>query len=170
MREVLLILCLFLIWHLVYGQGFYFGVDLSYVNEMEDCGAAYRVNGVDTDPYKIFEEHGANLVRLRLWHTPSWYDDLNDGIRYSDFNDVRLSIMRAKAEGMDVLLDFHLSDTWADPSHQVIPAAWLPVVDNLPALQDSVYNYIYSTLGKLATEGLLPEIVQIGNETNKGIL
>src|SRR5688572_10140699 len=168
--KIFLLLFLFTYNVALQSQEFNFGVDQSYVNEMEDCGAAYKVNGVETDPYKIFEERGANLVRLRLWHTPSWYDELNDGVRYSDFNDVRLSIMRAKAEGMDVLLDFHLSDTWADPSHQVIPAAWLPVVDNLPALQDSVYNYIYSTLGKLATEGLLPEIVQIGNETNKGIL
>jgi arabinogalactan endo-1,4-beta-galactosidase len=58
----------------------------------------------------------ANLVRLRLWHTPAWYDLLNQGKRYSDFQDVRHSIMRAKAEGMKVLLDFHLSDTWADPT------------------------------------------------------
>jgi arabinogalactan endo-1,4-beta-galactosidase len=78
--------------------------------------------------------------------------------------------MRAKASGLNVLLDFHLSDNWADPAHQVVPAAWAGVVDDLPALQDSLYNYIYNTLYNLAVEGLLPAIVQIGNETNKGIL
>src|SRR5690242_19844956 len=105
------------------GQSFYFGADLSYVNEMENCGADYKVNGTSTDPYQIFKDNGANLIRLRLWHTPSWYDGLNNGQRYSDFQDVRHSIMRAKAQGMQVLLDFHLSDTWADPGNQVAPAA-----------------------------------------------
>ncbi len=149
---------------------FVFGVDLSYVNEMEVCGAVYTENGLATDPYNIFSEHGANLVRLRLWHSPSWYDALNAGMRYSDFADVRESIIRAKGAGMDVLLDFHLSDTWADPGHQVAPVAWAGVLNNLPVLQDSLYNYVYQTLDKLATENLLPEMVQIGNETNRGIL
>lgn len=151
-------------------QGFFFGVDLSYVNEMEDCSAEFRVNSIQTDPYQLFEERGANLVRLRLWHSPAWYDDLNQGDRYSDFADVRQSIIRAKGQGMNVLLDFHLSDNWADPGTQVVPAAWAPIVDNLAILQDSLYNYIYATLDKLAMEDLLPEFIQIGNETNRGIL
>ena len=151
-------------------QSFYFGADLSYVNEMEDCGASYQVDGEPTDPYQIFKDNGTNVVRLRLWHTPSWYDVLNDGNRYSDLDDIKRSIMRAKAEGMQVLLNFHLSDNWADPSKQVAPAAWTSVLDTLPVLQDSLYNYIYSTLSELAAGNLLPEIVQIGNETNRGIL
>jgi arabinogalactan endo-1,4-beta-galactosidase len=151
-------------------QTFYFGADLSYVNEMEDCGVIYKEQGAAKDPYQIFAEHNCNLVRLRLWHTPSWYDALNAGHRYSDFHDVRRSIMRAKANGMKVLLDFHLSDNWADPSKQLVPAAWVNVVDNLPVLKDSLYNYISSTLLALNNEDLLPDMVQIGNETNKGIL
>ncbi|MCK6690870.1 MAG: arabinogalactan endo-1,4-beta-galactosidase [Thermoanaerobaculia bacterium] len=151
-------------------QSFYFGADLSYVNEIEDCGVVYKENQTPKDPYKIFTGHGCNLVRLRLWHTPAWYDALNSGKRYSDLADVKKSIARAKAAGMQVLLDFHLSDNWADPSKQRVPAAWLPVVNNLPVLQDSLKNYIYNTLLDLAVENLLPEMVQIGNETNKGIL
>jgi len=154
----------------IFSQPFYFGADLSYVNEMEACGAQYKANGEAMDPYSIFKDQGCNLVRLRLWHTPSWYDQLNSGERYSDLEDVAVSIARAKALGMDVLLDFHLSDTWADPGHQVIPAAWAAVVDNQPVLGDSLYNYILSTLTVLGQRGLLPDIVQIGNETNKGIL
>lgn len=88
-----------------FAQPFYFGADLSYVNEMEACGAEYTVNGEVSDPYSIFKEHGANLVRLRLWHHPSWYTQLNDGHLYSDFNDVRQAIARAKANGLSVLLD-----------------------------------------------------------------
>jgi len=151
-------------------QNFYFGNDLSYIHEMEDCGAAYKENGLAKDPFAIIRDHGGNLVRVRLWHTPSWYDQLNAGNRYSDLQDVILSIYRAKSLGFDVLLDFQLSDTWADPSHQVVPAAWASVVNNLPVLQDSLYNYIHQTLSILQQAGLLPDMVQIGNETNKGIL
>ena len=151
-------------------QSFYFGADLSYVNEMQDCGVVYKEQGAPKDPYQIFADHRTNLVRLRLWHTPSWYDALNSGHRYSDFQDVRRSIMRAKAAGMHVLLDFHLSDNWADPSKQRVPAAWESVVNNLPLLKDSLYNYISSTLLALHNEDLLPDMVQIGNETNKGIM
>jgi len=152
------------------GQEFYFGNDLSYVNEMEDCGVVYHENGSAKDPYEMFAEYGGNLVRLRLWHTPAWYDTLNAGNRYSDFQDVKKSIGRAKNAGMQVLLDFHLSDNWADPGKQLVPVAWLGVVDDLPLLKDSLYNYIFQTLMALHAGGLLPEMVQIGNETNKGIL
>ncbi len=151
-------------------QQFYFGADLSYVNEMEDCGVVYQENGVSKDPYRIVADHRCNLVRLRLWHTPDWYDNLNSGARYSDLQDVKKSIQRARESGMSVLLDFHLSDNWADPGKQRVPDAWLAVVDNLPVLTDSLYNYISRTLLDLDQEGLLPEMVQIGNETNKGIL
>lgn len=149
---------------------FYLGADLSYVNEMEDCGVRYRTVDGERNPYRIFAEAGANLVRLRLWHTPSWYDTLNAGRRYSDLADVKRAIARAKEQGQSVLLDFHLSDTWADPSRQIVPAAWAGVVDDLALLQDSLYNYVYGTLTELQAERLLPEMVQIGNETNKGIL
>ena len=151
-------------------QKFYFGADLSYVNEMEQCGAAFKENGQVKDVYDIFAAHHSNLARFRIWHTPSFYDTLNNGLRYSDFNDVRRGILRAKSAGMDILLDFHLSDFWADPSRQIVPKAWEPVANNLPLLKDSLYNYVYQTLIQLNQDNLLPELVQIGNETNKGIM
>lgn len=142
----------------------YYGADLSYVNEMLDCGAEYFTSdGEKKDPYEIFSEAGCNLVRLRLWHTPDWTD-------YSNFEDVKLAIERSKTLGMQVMLDFHYSDDWADPSKQKIPAAWLGVIDNTPVLGDSLYNYTYKTLKDLAEEDLLPEIVQVGNEINPMIL
>lgn len=143
---------------------FYYGADLSYVNEMQDCGAAYKdLNGVTKDPYKIFKEAGANLVRVRLWHNPTWTN-------YSNYEDVKKTIYRAKAEGMKVLFDFHYSDTWADPSKQEIPAAWVNEVNNTAALGDLLYNYTYKTLNDLAKANLLPDIVQVGNEINPMIL
>lgn len=102
----------------VSAQDFYRGADLSYTNEMEECGTIYKENNEVKDIYQIFSDYNCNLVRLRLWHTPSWQDNLNSGNRFSDLTDVKISIARAKEKGMQVLLDFHLSDTWADPAHQ----------------------------------------------------
>lgn len=145
-------------------DSFYYGADLSYVNEMEDCGATYKdANGVTKDPFTIFQEAGTNLVRVRLWHNPTWTN-------YSNFQDVKETIQRAKAKGMDVLLDFHYSDTWADPSTQEIPAAWINEIDNTEALGNLLYEYTYDTLETLSNDNLLPEIVQVGNEINGMIL
>lgn len=154
----------------MWSQDFYFGADLSYMREMQDCGVTYKENGLAKEVVDIFVDHHVNLARFRLWHTPAWEDGLNNGFRYSSLEDVILSMFFAKSRGLQTLLDFHLSDTWADPSHQVVPAAWASVVNELPALKDSLHNYIYRTLITLNEAGLLPEIVQIGNETNKGIL
>lgn len=151
-------------------QSFYRGADLSYVNEMEDCGVVYKKDGKAIDPYGLFADEGCQLVRLRLWHNPSWYAGINKGKIYSNTQDVTKSIRRAKQHGMKVLLDFHLSDNWADPSKQLVPAAWAPVVNNTPVLKDSVYNYIYKTLMDLDALDLLPDMVQVGNETNRGIV
>ncbi len=143
---------------------FYFGADLSYVNEMEDCGAVYKNGeGQVADAYQIFKDAGANLVRLRLWHNPTWTD-------YSNFEDVKKSISRAKSRGMRVLLDFHYSDTWADPNKQEIPAAWLSEINNTQALSQLLYDYTFSTLMNLADDNLTPDIVQVGNEINPMIL
>ncbi|WP_411893351.1 arabinogalactan endo-beta-1,4-galactanase [Winogradskyella sp. A2] len=143
---------------------FYFGSDLSYVNEMEDCGAVYKdQSGVEKEVYSIFKQEGTNLVRLRLWHNPDWTD-------YSNYSDVKKAIQRAKNSNMKVLLDFHYSDTWADPSRQLIPEAWLSELNNTEALGELLYNYTYNTLNELSQENLLPEIVQVGNEINTMIL
>lgn len=138
------------------------GGDLSYVNEVEDAGATYQRNKIPIDPYVLFGEKGCNLVRLRLWHTPS----IN---RYSGLEDVKKSIKRAKAAKMKVLLDFHYSDIWADPGRQNIPKAWASIT-NQQLLGDSLYNYTLNTLIGLDKENLLPEMVQVGNEINSEIL
>ena len=143
---------------------FYYGADLSYVNEMEDCGAIYTDTDDNIkDPFKIFYEAGANLIRIRLWHNPKWTN-------YSNYEDVKKSIRRAKSDQMKVLLDFHYSDTWADPSKQEIPSDWLNYINDTETLGDLLYNYTFDTLYNLANSDLLPDIVQIGNEINPMIL
>jgi arabinogalactan endo-1,4-beta-galactosidase len=151
---------------------FYFGADLSYVNQVLDHGGLYRSSEGIVDPYVLFEDKGTNLVRLRLWHNPAWTKEIygDHGTQlYNDLKDVEKSISRAKAEGMEVLLDFHYSDTWADPGHQDIPAAWMDIT-SIDILADSVYRYTSSTLNYLKAKNLLPEFVQIGNETNCGMM
>lgn len=140
----------------------YLGADLSYVNEIESCGGIYRQNGESVDPFNLFSEKGANIVRIRLWHTP----EINE---FSGLEDVKKTIRRAKDNEMEILLDFHYSDTWADPQHQVIPRAWENIQD-LDILGDSLFSYTLNTLLALDREGLLPEFVQVGNEVNIEIM
>lgn len=147
------------------------GADLSYVNQILDHGGVYMDEGVEKDPYQIFAEKGAETARFRLFHEPQWimqaYGDENKPL-YHNFDDVALGIQRAKDQGMEVLLDFHYSDIWADPANQEVPAAWEG--KSFEAVRDSIYQYTYGTLSKLNKDGLLPEMVQIGNETNTGMV
>ena len=143
---------------------FYSGVDLSYVNEMEDCGAIFKnLDNAVQDPYKIFYDAGAKIVRIRLWNNPEWTN-------YSNIEDVKKSISRAKMLGLKILLDFHYSDTWADAGKQIIPKEWKELINDKNALGQKVYSYTKSVLEVLIAENLKPDIVQIGNEINTMIL
>lgn len=139
------------------------GADLSYVNELQDGGVVFTEEGISKDPYVLMKNYGSNAVRLRLWHNPTWTN-------YSNLTDVKRSIERAKNLNMYVLLDFHYSDTWTDPEQSLVPAAWASVVNNTTALADSIYNYTTKVLTELKNSNLLPDLVQIGNETNNNFL
>ncbi|MEH3034875.1 MAG: arabinogalactan endo-1,4-beta-galactosidase [Sphingomonas adhaesiva] len=139
----------------------YLGADLSYVNEMEDCGAVYRSGGKPVDPYALLAKKGGNIVRVRIWNDAKW-------TKYSDLADVSKTIRRAKAAGMQVLLDFHYSDDWADGDKQIVPAAWAAL--DTPAQAKALYAYTRDVLGRLDAQGLMPEMVQVGNETNPELM
>ena len=96
---------------------YYLGADLSYVNELEDCGVTYRNGGKPADAFALLSSRGANLVRVRLWNDARW-------TRYSNLADVKKTIRRARRAGMQALLDFHYSDDWADGEKQIVPKAW----------------------------------------------
>lgn len=138
------------------------GVDLSYVNELEDCGAVYRDDAGVADPYQLLAGAGANLVRLRLWVAPGW-------TAYSTTEDVIRSMRRARAAGLDVLLAFHYSDDWAHPGKQLRPAGWPPAND-VEALAQRLHDYTRETLLVLEAEVGLPDIVAVGNEINTNLL
>lgn len=149
---------------------FYFGADLSYANQILDHNGTYRDSSEIRSPYRILSDHGANLARFRLWHTPNWTKEVygtSDAQSYSDLEDVKRSIAAAKDQEMQVLLDFHYSDTWADPENQIVPAAWADIT-SMDILEDSVYAYTYKTLSELVSLDLAPDLVQLGNETNCG--
>ena len=141
--------------------GLYLGADLSYVNEMEDCGAVYRLHGQPIDPFKLLSQEGGTIVRVRIWVNPTW-------TKYSNYADVLKTIRRAHAAGLQALLDFHYSDDWADGGKQIAPAAWanLSTDDQVGALHD----YTLDTLRKLDADHAMPEMVQVGNETNPELL
>ena len=139
----------------------YLGADLSFANEMEDCGAAFRDHGKATDPFAVLKAHGGNLVRVRIWHDAKW-------THYSNYDDVLKTIRRAHAAGLQVLLDFHYADDWADGQKQPPPAAWaqLSTDGQVQALHDETYGI----LTRLAAAGQMPELVQVGNEINPEML
>lgn len=142
-------------------RGTYLGADLSYVNEMEDCGAVYRLRGKPVDPFTLLRKEGGNIVRVRIWVNPTW-------TKYSTYPDVLRTIRRAHNAGLQVLLDFHYSDDWADGGKQIAPAAWakLSTDQQVAALHD----YTRDTLRQLDDDGAMPEMVQVGNETNPELL
>lgn len=149
-------------------QQFVMGADLSYVNQIEDAGGVYKKNNQVADVYNIFKKEGCNTVRIRLWNNPSWQLPLTGGKLYANLQDAAKSIARAKALGMAVNLDLHYSDDWADPNKQEIPAAWKNL--SLPVMQDSVYQFTLQVLQYLASRNLVPEMIQVGNETTNGML
>ncbi|MEZ4647700.1 MAG: glycosyl hydrolase 53 family protein [Candidatus Eisenbacteria bacterium] len=139
------------------------GADLSSVNELEDCGAVYQVDGEARDPFEILAAAGMNAVRVRVWVEPT-------RTNYSTLEDAARTLRRAKALGLSTMLDFHYSDDWADPGKQVIPAAWAPALHDVATLAERVRSYTVESLSYLGAQGLMPDVVQVGNEINTEIL
>jgi arabinogalactan endo-1,4-beta-galactosidase len=152
-------------------QRFIMGADLSYLNQLMDQGVVFRVSGQEKNPYLIASQIGIGLSRFRVWHHPKWTASVygREAPLYSDMQDVEKSIRLSKEQNMDVLLNFHYSDTWADPGKQEIPEAW-KAITSLEVLKDSVYQYTYKSMKRLKDKGLFPTYVQLGNETNCGML
>ncbi|CAM5646442.1 hypothetical protein SANTM175S_01473 [Streptomyces antimycoticus] len=119
-----------------------------------------RSAGNAADPLDILKGAGVNYVRLRLWNNPaSGYNNKAKVLAYA---------RAVKAKGLKLLVDFHYSDTWADPGNQRKPAAWAS--HGIGALQTDVYNYTYDVCTSLKAQGTAPDSVQLGNEINVGML
>ena len=136
------------------------GVDISMLKQVEDNGGVFYENGNQIDPIQIFKDKGINTARIKIWHTPSQ--------NYNNLESVLEIAYRASSVGLDLLLDFHYSDTWADPSSQTKPSAWVDL--DFETLCDSVEQYSRHVITKLKNQNTLPKYVQIGNETDCGLL
>lgn len=144
------------------------GVDLGMLAEVESKGGQFYQDGVEGDAVEILADAGSNLVRLRLWVDPYTIDGLPYGGGTNDLQSTIAAAQRAKAEGMDVLLDFHLSDWWADPGTQTKPKAWRDLT--YPQLLTTVQDYTEDVMTQMRAAGVVPEMVQMGNEISAGIL
>lgn len=137
------------------------GADVSTVQRALDLGASYYdASNQKKDPLDILKSAGVNYVRLRIWNNPlSGYNNKAKVLSYAKI---------VKAKGLKLLIDFHYSDTWADPTSQTKPAAWSG--HSIAQLRTDVYDYTYDVCNSLKAQGTTPDAVQLGNEINTGML
>lgn len=137
------------------------GADVSWMTQMEAAGIKfYNQTGTAQDLLQILKDKGVNSIRLRVW--------VNPASGWCNTADMVAKAVRAKAMGFRIMLDIHYSDTWADPGQQAIPAAW--VGQDINTLKTTVFNYTVEVMNALKNKGITPEWVQVGNETNDGML
>jgi arabinogalactan endo-1,4-beta-galactosidase len=138
------------------------GADISWVTQMEASNYVfYNKAGQTKDLFQLLQsDYGMNTIRLRVWVNPPG--------GYNNAADVLAKALRAKALGMRLLIDFHYSDTWADPAAQTKPVAWQGYT--VAQLKQAVYDHTFSVITLLRTNNITPEWVQVGNENNDGML
>ncbi|MGD9636155.1 MAG: arabinogalactan endo-beta-1,4-galactanase [Pirellulales bacterium] len=136
------------------------GADLSFLADVESQGKVFKDRGEAKPGLAIFRDHGYNWIRLRLFHSPT---DLPNDLDYT----IALA-KAAKERGYKFLLNYHYSDTWADPEKQFIPRAWRDF--NHDELQQAVFEYTRDSLAAFRDAGAMPDMVQIGNEVIGGML
>jgi arabinogalactan endo-1,4-beta-galactosidase len=147
------------------------GADISALPQLEERGMKfYDKDGKPGDAIQMMKANGFNYIRLRIFNHP----ELERGIGYSpgkgfcDLAHTMQMAKRIKASGMKFLLDFHYSDTWADPQRQNTPVGWNKLDFN--TLKDSLYNYTKNVMQALKDQGTAPDMVQVGNEINHGLM
>jgi len=141
------------------------GADISWLPQMEASGYKfYNDQGIAEECFKILKDHGINAIRLRTFVNPS--DDKFSG--HCSKDETVAMAVRAKKWGMKVMIDFHYSDSWADPSKQIKPKAWEG--HDFPALLKDLYDYTFDVMTALKTAGITPEWVQVGNEIPGGMI
>lgn len=141
------------------------GADIGWLAQMEATGYQFRdVDGSNKDCLQLLKDRGINTIRLRVWVNPS-----NDKVNgHCNTAETVLMAVRAQNLGMRIMIDFHYSDSWADPGKQTKPAAWAN--HSFSELLNDVYTHTSDVLTALKTAGVTPEWVQIGNEIPGGML
>jgi len=150
-----------------YRPSFIVGADISAVPAAEARGIKFSDRGVQQDILQIFKDHGFNYIRLRIFVQPT----NQGGYSRQGFCGLEQTVAmasRVKAAGLGLLLDFHYSDTWADPGKQTKPLAWRELP--LEQLVQTVHDYTKDVITRLKAAGGEPDMVQIGNEITPGML
>jgi arabinogalactan endo-1,4-beta-galactosidase len=144
------------------GSDFAFGADLSFLKQAEDRGTVFN-DGTNAMPgLQIFKNHGYNWIRLRIFVEPVG-GNLPNNLAYT------LAEARdAKKLGYKFLLDFHYASTWADPGKQPTPEAWKPLSHKERVKK--VFEYTRDTIASFRDAGVLPDMVEVGNEITHGML
>lgn len=144
------------------------GADVSYIPQREAMGVKFKENGVEKDVVEILKNNGLNYIRLRLFVNPENEKGYSPVKGFCGLKSTKEMALRVKKAGMKILLNLHYSDYWADPQKQNKPLAWENLDFN--TLKDSVKSYTKRVLLELQAQGTLPEMVQVGNEINHGML
>ena len=144
------------------------GADISFLPELEARGMKFSDNGVAKDAVEILKDHGFNYVRLRIFNNPAADSGYSPGKGFCDLPHTLAMAKRVKAAGMKLLLDFHYSDYWADPGKQYKPAAWKGF--SFEELKKALHDYTKDVVQQLKDQGTTPNMVQVGNEINHGIV
>ena len=148
---------------------FQMGADISWIPQDEARGAEYYVNGVRRDIFDVLTQHGFNYVRLRVFVDPEYgYSRRSPEDKWCGIEHTLDMAQRARDAGMGYLLNFHYSDTWADPEHQPKPRAWEDL--EFEELVEALYEYTRESVQALVDQGTPPDMVQIGNENTFGML
>ncbi|TRW22352.1 cellulase family glycosylhydrolase [Flavobacterium zepuense] len=141
------------------------GADVGWLPQMEATGYKfYDTDGSEKDCLQLLKDRGINTIRLRVWVNPN--DNKASG-HCSPEETVAMAV-RSQKMGMRIMIDFHYSDTWADPGKQAKPAAWAN--HSFADLRKDVYKHTYDVLQLLKNAGVTPEWVQVGNEIPGGML
>ncbi len=150
-------------------KDFAYGVDASMISEVERLGGVfYNQDGREQDIFQILAKNGVNFFRVRLWNKPS--DRFNrpfGGGNNDAATDIELC-KRAQAVGMNICVDFHYSDFWADPEKQQIPQGWQSL--NADEIPDALHDFTVETLEAFKEAGVEVDAVQVGNEINNGMM
>ena len=144
------------------------GADISFLPELEAKGMKFSDKGIEKDALLILKEHGFNYIRLRIFNDPARDSGYSPKKGFCDLTNTLKMAKRVKEAGMKFLLDFHYSDYWADPGKQTKPAAWRNL--SFEDLKKAVYDYTKNVIQQLKEQGTTPDMVQIGNEINHGII
>ena len=166
MKQIVTSIVCLLLSTIVHAQNtFVRGADISWCTEMEASGRTFQtVNGQEMELCALLKEIGMNAVRLRVWVNPQGY---GYGA-WCDKADVLKKAERAHQQGLDILIDFHYSDFFADPKRQEKPKDWSSYTAE--QMKAAIASHTKEILNALKEKGIEPKWVQVGNETNNGMI